>query len=396
MLNELMIADDAVEAQVNEWGIINHKSLNGDISLIPRKRIDNLYRIMNGLGTHYCGRFSYISETRALRPRSGDDKFDLAVNGLSSEVVISRDSHVMMDNLFSGRPARSDLRNYEAVTLVNRFPAGFRCVDQEVYDLMKANPPGGHEWYSFMPCLVTFPVKKPKDMNGFQVIERTPISHLESMLLSMQASIKAYSSVALDNGINEVLVYPFINQGYKVGASQSRLHSQVYIDLSGSGHDSVYEALLLSFNETDGCHLCSSRHDDRLVYENDDFKLWVTNSPMRSYQLRFATTEHVLRFTDLNSRQIKSLAELLKTANLLLTLAGVTPHRNVIFNTLHAGYDTPFHFFGEIFPYESVGGFELSGQLRVSKLSPKTAAINLKKALAELGDDLSISDYTYS
>lgn len=411
-LNELIICDDASDVELNNWGIYTDEACT-DASLISMKWIDLLWNISNGLHTRLNAKVSYVpNKSRRQRLNScngcNNEVFEPVVNGDKEDLVIAVGDQVITDNLFSGRISKCDLTAELAATVANYHSVGIRCVEQGVYDLMKKTPLKSNTWYNVMPCLVSIVTNYPVELRTiyaevsdevkkdyFQLTGRTPLPHLSAMLSSMQSSIKAYVDKAQASGINEVLIYPFINQGPLAGATQPRLHAQVYIDLTQSGHDISYEGLLLSFHNKP-CHLCNSTHGDRVLYKNDDWSIWLTSAPMRDYQLRFAPREHVERFVDLDDNQVRGLADILKVGDSVLSELGVTNHRNIVFRTLHSGYNTEFHFFGEILPYQTRGGFEEAGEMRVAYTNPSEAAVNAGQALEKIRDKgLSSNDYTY-
>ncbi|MBD3312634.1 hypothetical protein GF352_04240 [archaeon] len=411
-LNELIICDDASDVELNNWGIYTEKSCT-DASLISMKWIDLLWHISNGLHTHLNAKVSYVpNKSRRERKNScngcNNEVFAPIINGEKEDLVIAVDDKVLKDKLFSGKVEKHVLTTELAVTVANYHSVGVRCVEQEVFDLMKNTQLPHNAWFNIMPCLVSAVTKYPLELSTiyaevsddvkkdyFQLIDRTPVSHLSAMLSSMQSSIKAYVAEAQANGIKEVLVYPFINQGPLAGATQPRLHAQAYIELTQSGHDISYEGLLLSFHNKP-CHLCSSTHGDRVLYENDYWSIWLTSAPMRDFQLRFAPKNHVERFIDLTKPQVEGLADVLKIGNKVLSRLGVTNHRNIVFRTLHSGYETEFHFFGEVLPYQSGGGFEEAGEIRVAYVNPSEAAIQTREALKNLHDNgFDTNDYNY-
>lgn len=411
-LNELIICDDASDVELNNWGIYTESACT-DSSLISMKWIDLLWHISNGLNTHLNAKVSYVpNKSRRQRKNSCDgcssEVFAPIINGEKEDLIIAVGDEVLNDNLFSGRISKRVLNSELAATVANYHSLGVRCVEQGVFDLMKNSPLPHNAWFNIMPCLVSAVTKYPLELSTiyaevsddvkkdyFQLIDRTPVEHLSALLSSMQASIKAYINKAQSRGINEVLVYPFINQGPLAGATQPRLHAQAYIELTQSGHDISYEGLLLSFHNKP-CHLCNSTHSDRVLYENDYWSIWLTSAPMRDYQLRFAPKSHVERFINLNKAQVKGLADVLKVGNKVLSALNVTNHRNIVFRTLHSGYDTEFHFFGEVLPYQSGGGFEEAGEIRVAYVNPSEAAVKAREEKEEVKDKgFDIDDYTY-
>ncbi len=67
---------------------------------------------------------------------------------------------------------------------------------------------------------------------------------------------------------------------------------------------------------------------------------------------------------------------------------GVSPDRNIIWNTRPYGYQNDFHIFGDILPHEFIGGAEMAEDMRVARISPWTVAEDLRKIIQEKYSDL--------
>ncbi len=409
------------EIEYMHWGIINEYNFKG-LKYLPRKVNDPLFTNPNDLKTNNYGPIVLISPTRSARPvennNGGDyrpEVFREIVEGRSYEICLAKDDVVYNDNVFSDSPLRQDLSNYDAVTVVNKYPAGIRVVD----DFVKKNINCVNN-LCYMINLVSFHTKLPKELSVIenadslgvldrlkyyhQYLSRTPVSHISSVLKTMQSGINVCIEESVKKGVGEIVIDPFFNLGYLAGSSLRRFHSQVYMDLTQTGHDTDLEALLKSYcNENnDCCLLCESEHEGRLVYENDSFVLWVTQAPRRDFHLRAAPKNHVDSFRNLTGKEVGGLADVLKIAGLSLNkLSRVSASGNIIFRTLPYGYEphdreNNFHFFVDILPFETVGGYELSGDKMVARVHPWEAAEVVKKEVDNIfNDDYDFSDYEY-
>lgn len=401
--NELPTPENKVGP--NEWGCGLKE--HGSLLEIKLKWIDKSREVPNGIGSNVNSRITYNSgKIRTKRGSCTELKPELLgpiVRGEKPDIFIALDNQVLENKLFSAKPEKKNLTDFTAVTAANKFSVGFRCIDEATYKFLENYqvPKGAN--ITFMPCLLTFTTKYPNDLkvldearinnpniDYFQEINKTPLSHIEAMLSSMQASINAYVKKARENGINEVIIRPFINQGELAGASQKRLHTQTYLDLT-PGHTSSYEALLKSSDTKSECSFCKSAHDNRIVYNNGEFTCWEINAAIRNYHLRLAPNKHVERFTDLSKQQIHGLADALKKVNAALSVIGVTSHRNTLMQTLYEGYSSRFHFHIDLIPYSPIGGAELFGDVSVVTVDPISIASELRNAMK----DLEIKDYTY-
>ena len=203
----------------------------------------------------------------------------------------------------------------------------------------------------------------------------------------MITAVKATTDYASHHlKISAIPISPFINVGRMAGGSLKRIHIQVFMDLDQDGHGTRTESLLKSFEwmrEKNQCHLCKSTHRNRLILENEDWILFATGSPIRNYHLRFTTKKHIQEITQLNEKQLRSLASILRTIFAAMDELDINSNRNIIWNTRPFGYETDFHIFGDIFPFEFIGGAEMADDMRVVRLSPLDVAKNLRNVILE-------------
>jgi UDPglucose--hexose-1-phosphate uridylyltransferase len=416
-LYELMIPpddpDETVHIGPNDWGILlaRHFLLNGRITFkyvnTPTVELstDHVHTDLGRLcARQYWMSINRINANKSNRSNNSDrDVFNEIINGNKPDIPITVGRHVYKKRLFSCRPEASELDNESlAFTFPNKNAYGFRCAQQGVVDEMRRVSLNENVFRSFKPCLVTIAGKFPADLKGvdFQMIGFTPEPHLEEMLLNKKLTIEAFIEEAGPTGVNEISVYSFCNQGGKSGASQPRLHFQEVINFDQAGHEINFESNIQGFI-TDNCRMCQSTHVDeatgksRLLYRNEYFDLWLASSPLCDYHLRFAPKRHIQRYTDLTINEVKAFANVLKFSDLVLTLAGVTKHRNINLSSLPYGYDTPeFHFHGDILPVQYFGALERCYAISIAYKDPLDAYEELKKSQKVI-DDKGLSSYDY-
>lgn len=413
---------DPKEIEFMNYGIINKYNYSPDkVGNTPIKRWDPLgfnYGSNERYPQYtYCyGHYSYISTIRAARPMehkdqgkktiendirtSEDPEWDSypidiiepmvrgksyfgATDYLPAYAIIISDNDKIVDNSFSDQPKIYRNLSGSAVTMINRYPAMVRIIDPEVLPSLSQAIPNydPNATIAYGVCMLTFPRKY------YTSIQSIPTDELKSMFLSMIAAIKATTEYATEElKIRAIPISPFINVGKMAGGSLKRIHIQTYMDLDQDGHGTRTEILLKSFewmSEKKACHLCNSTHRNRIILENDEWVMFATGSPIRNYHLRFAPKKHVQSITELKESELKSLAEILRITFAAMDELNIDPNRNIIWNTRPYGYETEFHIFGDILPFEFVGGAEMADDMRVVRMSPFIAAQNLKKAIAE-------------
>ena len=396
-----------------EWGIIsrdNFKTIND----IPLKRWDPLSTVVIktksfGLrkSERFSGHFSYLSPIRAKRPFNIDEKeekidcskkidhdvSDVFISITEGKVLLNEEGKIIRDgktiiitedekrrdNPFSFTPHKIDKlpASCKAVTLINRFPSMARVVDETVMDSIKNEIPPNSK-VSIGINLITI----SRDYYPALCLNTIPEDVLAGIFLSMKAAILYSVEEAINRDYYDILVMPFFNIGKKVGGSQPRIHSQVYLDLNGDGHGSRLGGYLKAFKEMKNCHLCTTDHGDgRVVLKTEFWTFYTTGSPIRNYHLRFYSHEHIRRFSNLKINQINDLAKSLKIIFKALDDLGVESNRNIIFNCCPYGYDADFHMFGDIIPHEIIGGAEMADDMRVARKLPEENASELRNVI---------------
>jgi len=413
------------EPKFMEWGIINKKNFSS-IQDVPLKRWDPLSTIkiqsedfgLRREKARFYGHYSYLSPIRGKRPKGfkdtrlkssdfldcekalieeANDVFSKIIDapkqlqkdlneGDGFTIIITEDEEPR-DDPFSLEPHRIEKVSEatKAITLINRYPSMARIVDPGIKSQIKEKIPPNSK-LSIGINLVTISRKFLPSL-CFDLI---PEDYLTAIFLSMKAAILYCVQSAIEKDFYDIPISPFFNIGTKVGGSQPRLHSQVYIDLNEDGHGSRLEGYLKAFKEMgDNCHLCRTTHGEndnlsRMILNTEYWVYYATGSPVRNYHLRFHPKEHIRRFSQLNKNQIADLAKSLKVIFIALDKLGIDKNRNILFNGTPFGYDADMHFFGDIIPHEIIGGAEMAEDMRVARKLPESVAEEIREMIREI------------
>ncbi len=401
-----------------EWGIITKENFSLDKDL-PIKRWDPLSTVeihTREFGyrqdhRRFYGHYSYISPIRGIRPKGFSDssqkrkEYEKGSQQLFQEpidiftsitegkpvyredgsqlgdgytIIISEDDK-RRDNPFSDKPHKINRLpdNCKAITLINRYPAMARVINKDIRKKIKRK---NNSKLSVGINLVTI----SRDFYPSICFHKVPDNVLTGIFNSMKTAIIYCVQEAIERDYYDIPISPFFNIGKKVGGSQPRVHSQVYIDLAMDGHGSRLDGYLNAFKEMgDDCHLCKSSHSEaeRIILDTDYWTYYVTASPLRNYHLRFYPKEHIRRFSQLKTNQYRELSRSLKKIFKALDEIDVNENRNIIFNSCPFGYDANFHLFADIIPYEIIGGAEMMDNMRVARKLPEDIAKEIKSVL---------------
>jgi UDPglucose--hexose-1-phosphate uridylyltransferase len=409
-----------------EWGIINRENWEGRTTFdVPIKRLDPLSTVkissedfgLRKERIRYYGHYSYISPIRGTRPigfktieeekefydcskkskKSYKDVFSSVIEGKQVyddwgmpigdgyTMIITQDE-VRRDNPFSETPHKieriSDAN--KALTLINRYPSMARIVSPDIEKYIQNNLPS-HLKLSKGINLVTV----SRNFYPSLCFNLIPEEVLAGLFLSMKAAILYAIEESINRDYYDIPVMPFFNIGTKVGGSQPRIHSQVYIDLNMDGHGSRLEGYLEAFKAMgNNCHLCRTTHGgtDRIILETEFWTFYNTGSPVRNYHIRFHPNEHIRRFSQLKLNQIEELANSLKMIFQALDDLNIDKNRNILFNCCPYGYDADFHMFADIIPHEVIGGAEMADDMRVARKLPHVAAEEIRNSLKKYID----------
>ncbi len=411
-----------------EWGIISKENFVGKTSYdVPIKRWDPLSTVtirtedfgLRKERLKFYGHYAYLSPIRGKRPKGFTsieekqqfydcskrvtlkykDVFTAITEGKpiyddwgkqlgDGFTMIIAEDEKRKDNPFLEIPHRNQRisDDCKALTLINRYPSMARIVDPDIEKLITDKLPL-HIKLSRGINLVTI----SRNFYPSLCFNLIPEDILVSIFLSMKAAILYCVEEAIERDFYDIPISPFFNIGLKVGGSQPRIHSQVYIDLNMDGHGSRLEGYLEAFKEMgDNCHLCQTSHgdSDRIIIKTKFWTFFTTGSPVRNYHIRFHPNEHLRRFSQLKINQINDLAKILKVIFQGMDDISIDKNRNILFNCCPYHYDANFHLFGDIIPHEIIGGAEMVDDMRVARKLPHIAASEIRNSIEKYVNEI--------
>jgi UDPglucose--hexose-1-phosphate uridylyltransferase len=395
------------------FGIISRYNFN-NLKNVPLKRWDPLGSQpieLNKSGRTVTlmkqfGQYSYISPIRSERvnqflqrhkgPQKKDGEFiDIFKATLDARDYLDDESTKIgdafsitvcdgknrLDNPFSVVP-RIRTTSEKAITFINKFPAMCRVMDPEIKSYI--------EKYLDPNAKIAMGVNLISTTRDYaENIEAVSTDSLSALFLSMIEGIKY---VIEESKVQYIPVSPFFNIGSQAGGSVPRLHAQVYMDLVEDGHGSRMENILRAFEDMKkkgACHLCQSKHEsgNRGIAVSDYWVLFSSGSPIRNFHLRICPREHIEQVDDLKDYHIADLSKLLQLTSKAMTKLGIEQNRNLIFNTKPHGYDSYFHLFLDLIPFETIGGAEMADSMRVVRISPLVVADDMRNAMMEISKE---------
>ena len=339
----------------------------------------------------YEGRFALISAVRGIRPKEYSeakeekkettDLFASIISGNDFAIVVSKGASEN-DSPFSIFPKKENLSSEKAVTIINRFPAYVRVIDKEVERYIKPRINNSFTKISKGINLITIP------SSYYEKLEDAPAGDIAAMLESMKCALLYVRREAANRGISYIPVYPFFNIGKKVGGSLKRLHAQAYVDLNQDGHGSTMEDILQAFDNqrsANCCKFCQPSEEQKkefLIHENEYCSVYATRAPIRNYDLKIVPKRHVEDITMLTEDEFLGLGDALRKLSSALNTIGADPDRNVLLYQRPFGYNSYFHMFLQVLPFENVGGMEMMDESRVVRIDPADFAQNMRKIIS--------------
>ncbi len=397
------------------WGIITEEAFarlveteGFDLAVrkVFQKRWDpittNHIDLTKGTETHlpdkFAGEYTLISALRDQRPAEHkgvveviktitphDTKkeppkvFPEIIAGKDYSIVISKDE-VRNHDPFSDQPRLETLTNCTVATLINRFPSYGRVIDEVV--IRKVRPLIEKELTRISKGinLVTFPTQY------YERIEDMPLETLSKMFSSQAVAMQNIERHANRDGIRYMPFDLFFNIGPKVGGSLKWIHSQTYVDLNQDGHGRTMEEILQSFEfqkRHGGCFFCNLKKSniaDFFLYENESVVLYVNPSPQTNFETIFYFKQHMPDILQFPKEQFLAIADVLvRDFKALNGISAVDADRNILIYQRPLGYNSQFHVFGKVVPYEIKGGKERIDNARVAQYNPQNVTDYLQK-----------------
>ena len=403
------------EIPFGHWGIVTEEAFAAmvakdgfelAVSKIFQKRWDpitsNYIDLSRGTDTHlpdkFAGEYTLVSALRDQRPAEqkgivevvksvspSDTKkeppkvFPDIIGGKDYCIVVSKDDRRAHDP-FSDQPRLEALHDCAAATIINRFPSYGRIIDEVVFRQVRKLIETPLTKISKGINLVTLPTQY------YEKIEDMPLDTIATMFASQAVAMQNIERHANRDGIRYMPVDLFFNIGYKVGGSLKWVHSQTFVDLNQDGHGRTMEEILQSFDfqqKHGGCYFCGITREnmrDFFLYENDAVALYVNPSPQTNFETIFYLKSHVPDLLYASKEQFNALADVLvRDFRALNAISAVDVDRNILIYQRPFGYNSYFHTFGKVVPYEIKGGKERIDNARVAQYNPKNVADYLRK-----------------
>jgi len=209
-----------------------------------------------------------------------------------------------------------------------------------------------------------------------------PIDKIKEVLTCYQQRIIEYKKYDF---VKNVVV--FHNHGKEAGASQLHPHSQILtVPLIDKEFKITLENHNKHFKENNECLRCrvnkeEKRFKKRVIFENNDFIIYIPFAPKFSFQTIIVPKKHASRFEEITEKEKESLAEAFKEILSRLYKKLKNPAYNFYLHTAPLDKEYPyFHWYFSIFPRRySLAGFEMGAQMEILTITPEEQALFLRK-----------------
>ncbi len=183
--------------------------------------------------------------------------------------------------------------------------------------------------------------------------------------------------------------YPFVqlfkNQGPQAGASVAHCHSQLIA--SQKIPDFVQRELRHHselFKKFGQCPLCQELRQQetqtRWIFENSDFVAICPIAPRQAFETWIIPKRCSGHFETLHSKELLTLAEILRILLVRIQKAADQPDYNLILVTTPQTWEHPFHWRLEILPrIVNGGGWEWATETIITTVLPEDAAERLRR-----------------
>jgi UDPglucose--hexose-1-phosphate uridylyltransferase len=244
------------------------------------------------------------------------------------------------------------------------------------------------------------PVRKNSGLyssiSGFgvhEVIVEHPLHNLCIPLMGVQevqdiilAYKNRYQEISQCNHVKHIVI--FKNHGSSAGTSLEHPHSQlIATPLVPPQSRSRLEQAANYFDLSGRCLFCQTLEEElaaqeRIVLESDEFVSFVPYAPLSPFHIWIFPRKHVASFSQINEREIASLAANLKGTLTKLYLGLDNPDYNYVIRSLpvkEQGVEY-FHWYLSIIPRVSQpAGFELGSGMFINTSLPEEAANFLRQ-----------------
>jgi len=211
--------------------------------------------------------------------------------------------------------------------------------------------------------------------HGVEMADLSP----EQIELVLEIYIKRAQTLSKNKRIKYLLI--FKNSGSKAGASLHHSHSQIFATelLPPMVEENLSEAKKY-LSKTGNCPVCDlitrEKKSKRLIMENKEVIAIAPYASEYHYESWIMTRRHVDNICDLNSKELKSLAQAMK--KILMKLHSLNMSYNFSFEQVI--HDKEQHFCLKIQPRDTVwAGVEMNSGMIINSIPPEEAASFYKK-----------------
>ncbi|HHF97968.1 MAG TPA: galactose-1-phosphate uridylyltransferase [Candidatus Aerophobetes bacterium] len=230
-------------------------------------------------------------------------------------------------------------------------------------------------------------------VGAHEVIVETP-KHIEDILVSSDLKvaeevIKVYRQrmIELMKDARFEYVLVFKNKGKEAGASLNHSHSQIIATpVVPKRVEEELEGSRKYFNDKEKCVFCDMIRqeismEERLLWEDEYFISFCPFASRFPYEMTILPKRHTCDFREINQKEIKSFARMLK--NCIKNLNRIVPHLpyNYLIHTCPSSRQnlSYYHWHLEIIPRLTViAGFEWGAGFYINYMPPEKAAKNLR------------------
>ena len=323
-----------------------------------------------------------ISSSRTARPREYkrsklESKTIKSRGSILLDVITGKELAIVIDGdgesigLPGDEAKHHYLENYNAVTIINKFPPLSQTADN------------GERVHGI--AMVAFPTKFTDSMDDAE-----PIFYL---LRSMFSAIRKLTDDKLRSNI------VFMNIGRSSGASLRHLHAQAY--MTSDLHGLLSYGFIRAF-DTHDCLTCKMANqngiitdhleqtidlDRMIIWEDDHVRLIQPFAPIRLLSLRILPKHHINRVEKMKEDTIKSLSRAMSIAHRVLATADIPwPNmrdHSIAFRQSNRSDDN-FHLIIDILSTIPLGGAETVDYLSISAVDPYDLGVSFRNSLKGL------------
>ena len=248
------------------------------------------------------------------------------------------------------------------------------------------------KWHGNMMCAKIvnnkYPITNSNETRGFHDVVIDTLNHNEKArdfsIVHWEILLLAIKErwLLLMKLPNICFIQVFKNDGEDAGASIAHSHWQILaleeVPKKMQWHYQYY-------NQGDphkACYLCSIEDEGFLVFENENWRVWIPPSPEFDGEVWLVPKIHRQHFGQLTTMEIKNLGKLIKY--LLLAYEKIKPDTayNICFMSGDVKGTWPYHFYVKMIRRKGrIAGFEIATGCHIITQRPETYGSEIKNIL---------------